>query len=114
MESHLHSSSKLVNDLLDEQHENAKKLYIDGEEQAMRCGQMQIFSLLPHNDFFFDDAQDKHFRLAESQFLRLLSPDHRGMYIVTQVCIIYCLIAGKNKFKQNLSSLRSTTLSILI
>jgi len=47
-------------------------LMVNGEEEAMRGDAIKYFPLYPKRKFREDSASDVHFRLAESQFYRLL------------------------------------------
>ena len=49
---------------------------VDGEKEALEGDQVTYFTLLPERDYKEGSAAQMHFRLAESQFYRLLSSDN--------------------------------------
>ena len=46
---------------------------MDGEKEALEKEEVRYFSLMPERNYKEGSAAQTHFRLAESQFYRLLS-----------------------------------------
>ncbi|KAL5007522.1 hypothetical protein ScPMuIL_016328 [Solemya velum] len=64
---------------------NSGILLVDGEKEALEGKKTTYFSLQAERQFKEGSADQTHFRLAESQFYRLLSGPHAQSYRVTKV-----------------------------
>ena len=56
-------------------------LLVDGEEEAMRGKKTVYFQLVAERNYKEGSADQIHFRLAESQFYRLLTGDCHSRYV---------------------------------
>ncbi len=56
-----------------QQQVNTGTLLIDGEEKALKGDQVKFFSLVAERSYKEGSAAQVHFRLAESQFYRLVT-----------------------------------------
>ena len=63
-------------------------LLIEGEAEAMQGEDTKYFSLIPERHYKQGSASQVHFRLAESQFYRLLSGGHANTYVYHKHIIV--------------------------
>ena len=52
---------------------NRGLMLVEGEEEVLKGTKTEYFALFPERDYIEGSADQTHFRLAESQFYRLLS-----------------------------------------
>ncbi|KAL8572703.1 hypothetical protein ACOMHN_049832 [Nucella lapillus] len=82
-------------------------LMVEGEKEALEKDEIVYFTLLPERHYKEGSADQIHFRLAESQFYRLLSGDDNQRYQVTKVQYVVNSTLVK-KFKAGREKLKKT------
>ncbi|CAG5130858.1 unnamed protein product, partial [Candidula unifasciata] len=89
-EEQLEKAKKIVEDKNRELEQLQKQMHsgllmVEGEEEALKKSQTTYFSLLPERAYKEGSASQIHFRLAESQFYRLMTGDCAKKTRVTKV-----------------------------
>ena len=60
---------------------------MDGEKEALEGNEIKIFNLYPERNYKEGSASQMHFRLAESQFYRLLSGNSSSYEHQSLICL---------------------------
>ena len=70
---------------------NKGVLLMEGEEEALTKKDIKYYTLMPERAFKEGSAAQLHFRLAESQFYRLLSGAYGSQYVCKWIMYVWKL-----------------------